>query len=198
MATDFNRDDNPDHPVADAAPTVALPPRFIFVKHHPHANKPNEIIPLDTSPLIAPLSEDDLRPAPLPDANYKFASHHLDDLHVHAFSSDCSVTFDNHREMEKSLAAARTSNISFHRKILEIDFVSTEFGGIYKVEVEFWDPWQIMKQWVSDETLVPVSTWFSQEKYFCKDGTVDLSNQLYDEPWTGRNWKQFDVHMIFH
>jgi hypothetical protein len=68
-----------------------------------------------------------------------------------------------------------------------------DFGGTYQVEVEFRDPWQIMKQWVTDETLMPVSTWFSQEKYLCMNESIDLSNQLYDEPWTGRNWKNVDV-----
>jgi hypothetical protein len=50
-----------------------------------------------------------------------------------------------------------------------------------------------MKQWVSDETLATVSTWFSSEKYRCKDGKIDFSNRLYDEPCTGRLWGAADV-----
>ncbi|KAJ7888421.1 hypothetical protein B0H14DRAFT_2562390 [Mycena olivaceomarginata] len=114
----------------------------------------------------------------------------LNDQHARAFSSDCFITFRNHQDMEKSLAAARTSNISLCRRILNIDFKGTEFCGTYEVEVEFRDPWQIIKQWVGDETLAPVSTWFSQEKYLCTNGTLD--NRLYDEPCTGRSWKQAD------
>jgi hypothetical protein len=133
MPIDFDRDEDPDPPVADAAPTIALPPRFILVNHHPHANKPDEIIPLDRSSSLVPLSEDDPRPAPLPDvrpwapfktySDYKFTSRRvrrrapnaeidedLDNHHTRAFSSDCFITSRNHREMEKSLAAARTSN----------------------------------------------------------------------------------------
>ncbi|KAJ7142272.1 hypothetical protein C8R44DRAFT_865629 [Mycena epipterygia] len=213
MPMNIDRDEDPATDV-DAAPTVNLPPRFIFVKHHPHVNKPNEIIPIDGSPSpAAPLLEKDPHPAPLPDArpwapfktysDYKFASSRvrrrapnaeidedLDDLHGHAFSSDCFITFHNHREMEKSLAAACKSNISSHRKILKIDFEGTEFSGTYEVEVEFRDPWQIMKQCVTDETLASVSTWFSQEKYLCLNGKVEFSNRLYDEPWTGRNWQR--------
>jgi hypothetical protein len=136
MPTGFDRDEENEVPEVGAVPlTVTLPPRFILVKHHPHANKPNEIISLDSSPSLAPLSEDDPRPAPLPDArpwapfktysDYKFTSRRvrrrapnaeidedLNDHHSHTFSSDCFITFRNHREMEKSLAAARTSNIS--------------------------------------------------------------------------------------
>ncbi|KAJ7775941.1 hypothetical protein DFH07DRAFT_766883 [Mycena maculata] len=215
MPMDFDQDEDLPVDNVNALSTVALPPRFIFVKHHPHANKPNEIIPLDSSPSLAPLSQDDPHPAPLPDArpwapfktysDYKFTSRRvrrrapnaeidedLNDHHAGAFSSDCFLTFRNHRDMEKSLAAARTSNISFCHKTLTINFEGTEFGGTYEVEVEFRDPWQIMKQWVGDETLAPVSTWFSQEKYLCMNGSMDLSNQLYDEPWTGRNWKHVD------
>ncbi|KAJ7215380.1 hypothetical protein GGX14DRAFT_608176 [Mycena pura] len=217
MPMDFDQDANgPDAEVdASSVPTVALPLRFIFVKHHPHAKQPNEIISLDSAPSTPPLPDDNPRSPPLSNArpwrpfitysDYKFTSRcvqrrtpnaeideDLNDLHTQAFSSDCFITFRTHRDMEKSLAAARTSNISFCRKTLTIDFDGTAFGGTYEVEVEFRDPWQIMKQWVSDETLAPVSTWFSQEKYYCKNGTIDLSDQLYDEPWTGRNWKYAD------
>ncbi|KAJ7786896.1 hypothetical protein B0H14DRAFT_2630011 [Mycena olivaceomarginata] len=199
----------------DAVPTVSLPSRFIFVKHHPHANKPNEIIPLDSFNSFTPLSKNDSHPAPLPDArpwapfktysDYKFTSccvqrrtpnsevdEDLRDFHSGEFSSDCLITFRNHRDIEKSLAAARLSNIPFHRKTLRIDFEGVELGGTHKVEIEFRDPWQIIKQWVTDETLSPLSTWFSQEKYLCKNGIIDLSNRLYDEPCSGRTWGRID------
>ncbi|KAJ6632248.1 hypothetical protein B0H10DRAFT_2206633 [Mycena sp. CBHHK59/15] len=179
MPMDFDRDEDPlvaDD--AEAVPTIALPSHFIFVKHHTHAHKCNEIISLDGVQSFTPLSKDDSHPAPLPDArpwapfktysDYKFTSHcvqrrtpntaideDLHDLHAHAFSSDCFITFRNHRDMEKSLAAARMSNISFRCKTLRIDFEGAEFGGVYEVEIEFRDPWQIMKQWVTDETLTP-------------------------------------------
>ncbi|KAJ7114465.1 hypothetical protein C8R44DRAFT_740604 [Mycena epipterygia] len=170
MPMDFDHDE--DFQVADdanAVPTVALPPRFILVKHHPHANKPNEIIPLDRAQSITPLSKDDSHPAPLPDARpwapFKTYSDYEDlrDQHSHAFSSDCFITFRNHRDMENSLAAARMTNIPFRRKTLRIDFEGVEFGGVYEVEIEFRDPWQIMKQWVTDESLTrtdcPIREW---------------------------------------
>jgi hypothetical protein len=127
-------EDSQDAGDTNAIPTVGLPPHFILVKHHPHANKPDEIIPLDRAQSIMPLSKDDSHPAPLPDArpwapfktysDYKFTSRcvrrrtpnaeideDLRDQHSHAFSSDCFITFRNHQDMEKSLAAARMSNI---------------------------------------------------------------------------------------
>ncbi|KAJ7760062.1 hypothetical protein DFH07DRAFT_771950 [Mycena maculata] len=123
--------------IEDTVP-ISLPSHFIFVKHHPHANKPNEIIALDSVNSFTPLSKNDSRPAPLPDArpwapfktysDYKFASRcvrrrtpnsevdeDLRDFHSWAFSSDCFITFRNHRDMEKSLAAARLSNIPISR-----------------------------------------------------------------------------------
>jgi hypothetical protein len=78
-----------------------------------------------------------------------------------------------------------------------MDFEGVELGGTHKVEIEFRDPWQIIKQWVTDETLAPLSTWLSQEKYLCKDGIIDLSNRLYDEPCSGRTWGRIDVRTKF-
>ena len=64
MPMDWDRDKDSDLPVGDKGPppTVSLPLRFISVKHHLHANKPNKIIPLDssTSTSLAPVSEDDV------------------------------------------------------------------------------------------------------------------------------------------
>lgn len=41
-----------EDPQVELIPTVELPPRFILIKHHPHANKPSEILPLDGSPRL--------------------------------------------------------------------------------------------------------------------------------------------------
>ncbi|KAJ6554687.1 hypothetical protein B0H19DRAFT_1263003 [Mycena capillaripes] len=60
---------------------------------------------------------------------------------------DSLVTFRNHRDMEKVLAAARVSNVAFECKTLTIGFEGTSLGsGTYNVDVEFRDPWSIMKQ----------------------------------------------------
>jgi hypothetical protein len=113
-------EDSQDAGDTNAIPTVGLPPHFILVKHHPHANKPDEIIPLDRAQSITPLSKDDSHPAPLPDArpwapfktysDYKFTSRcvrrrtpnaeideDLRDQHSHVFSSDCFITFSNQK-----------------------------------------------------------------------------------------------------
>ncbi|KAJ7842905.1 hypothetical protein B0H13DRAFT_1909632 [Mycena leptocephala] len=114
------------------------------------------------------------------------------DLQDGSLTTDSLVTFRNHRDMEKALAAARVSNVPFRCTTLTIEFEGTHFGGTYNVEVEFRDPWSIITQWVCDPTLTPVSTWFSQEKYLCLNGTINLSNPLYDEPFTGETWRRVD------
>ncbi|KAJ7777849.1 hypothetical protein DFH07DRAFT_730860 [Mycena maculata] len=198
--------DSDDTPGDAACPTVELPPRFIFVKHHPHANKPNEIIPLDgpseTAPEGVHASTASSTPTDRPWApfrtygDFKFMSRRvkrrspnaeidedLRDLRDGSLSSNSLVTFRNHRDMEKVLAAART---------LTIEFEGTHLGGTYNVDVEFRDPWSVMTQWVCDPTLSPISTWFSQEKYLCLNGMVDFSDPLYDEPRTGKTWGRVD------
>ncbi|KAJ7082070.1 hypothetical protein B0H15DRAFT_785946 [Mycena belliarum] len=200
----------------DTIPTAELPPRFIFVKHHPHANKPNEIIPLDSAPVpdadqpARDLAKPTERPwAPFRTyADFKFASRRVKrrtpnseidedllDLRDGSLASNSLVSFRNHRDMEKVLAAARVANVPFRCKTVSIDFEGTHFGGTYKVDVEFRDPWSIITHWVCDPTLAPVSTWFSQERYLCLHGKFDFSNQLYDEPFTGDTWRRVDDNL---
>ncbi|KAJ6627810.1 hypothetical protein B0H10DRAFT_2209941 [Mycena sp. CBHHK59/15] len=59
MDVDSNQDSGNSH----YTPTVELPARFIFVKHHPHADKPNEIIPLNGT------AETPAGPEPVPTAS---------------------------------------------------------------------------------------------------------------------------------
>ncbi|KAK7012368.1 hypothetical protein R3P38DRAFT_3209633 [Favolaschia claudopus] len=116
-------------------------------------------------------------------ADYKFASRaikrrmpkndvdeDLRDMHGGVYSTDSFVTFRNHRDLNRSLVAARLTNVA----------------------VEFRDPWKLMKRWICDETLASVSTWYSQEKFLCLNGEIDFSNPLYDEPWTGTMWREID------
>ncbi|KAJ7709484.1 hypothetical protein B0H17DRAFT_916039 [Mycena rosella] len=81
----------------------------------------------------------------------------------------------------------------FHTKKLKIDSDGREFSEkSYNVEIEFRDPWEVTKRLVRDSTLASVSTWFSQERYLCLHGVIDLSNPLYDEPWTAETWHEVD------
>ncbi|KAJ7263308.1 hypothetical protein C8J57DRAFT_1070690 [Mycena rebaudengoi] len=190
--------------------------RFIYIKHHPHAHKPDEIIPLDSDmppnslPAHLLYGSRDVpadRPwAPfrcLADSTfaYRCVSRRMpnndidDDLkHLHGeWAENVHLTFRNHRDIEKSLAAARERNVRFRTKRIKIDFRGREFSEkSYDVEVEFRDPWEVIKRLIRDETLVPVSSWFSQEKYLCLDGVINFSNPLYDEPWTGETWHEVD------
>ncbi|KAJ7079129.1 hypothetical protein B0H15DRAFT_859196 [Mycena belliarum] len=192
---------------------LQLPTRFIYVKHHPHSAKPDEIIPLDSEcpskslrekPSQGP-SED--RPwAPfqcLADSTftYRCVSRRMPNKDIDEdlkywrteWADNVHVSFRNHREMERSLAAAREGNVRFHTEHVSIDFQGREFSEkSYEVEIHFRDPWEVMKRWIRDETLVPVSTWFSQERYLCLDGKIDFSNPLYDEPCTGTTWRKVD------
>ncbi|KAJ7836877.1 hypothetical protein B0H14DRAFT_3704427 [Mycena olivaceomarginata] len=109
------------------------------------------------------------------------------------WADNVHVTFKNHREMERSLAAAREANVQFHTERISIDFQGREFSEkTYEIEIHLRDPWEVMKRWVRDESLMPVSTWFSQERYLCLDGKIDLSNPLYEEPCTGTTWREVD------
>ncbi|KAJ7804307.1 hypothetical protein B0H14DRAFT_3774856 [Mycena olivaceomarginata] len=141
-------------------------------------------------------------------ADYSFASHcvkrrmpnteideDLRDMHNGVYSSDCFVTFHNHRDLQKSLKAARISNVPFCSKTLVFDFDGPNFGKRYEIKVEFRDPWKIIKRWACDPTLAHVSTWFSQEKYLCLNGIIDLSNPLYDEPCSGESWREVDDNL---
>ncbi|KAJ6625192.1 hypothetical protein B0H10DRAFT_1783433 [Mycena sp. CBHHK59/15] len=133
--------------------------------------------------------------------DFKFAARHiqrrtpnsqidedLEDLHDGSFSTDSLVTFRNHRDMERALAAVQVGNVpvSFG------SMIGIHLSGTYEVGVEFWDPWHIIMQWVSDPTLAAVSTWYSQEKYLCLNGEIDFSDPLYDELWTGKKWQRVD------
>ncbi|KAJ7731024.1 hypothetical protein B0H16DRAFT_1733441 [Mycena metata] len=206
-----------DPPVEFCEQGPQLPTRFIYVKHHPHANKPDEIIPLDsdapqTSSVPEPLAPgghavlDDRPWAPFrcrADSSYAYrcVSRRMpnkdidDDLnHMRGqWAETVHITFRNHRDLEKSLDLARQGNVPFRTKKVKIDFAGREFSEkSYEVEIEFRDPWEVTKRLVRDETLASVSTWFSQEKYLCLDGVIDLSNPLYDEPWTAETWRAVD------
>ncbi|KAJ7040607.1 hypothetical protein C8F04DRAFT_1177945 [Mycena alexandri] len=95
-------------------------------------------------------------------------------------------------QREQALDAAREGNVRFHTTRVSIEFDGRDFGGTYEVEIQFRDPWEVMKRWLCDETLVPVSTWFSQERYLCLDGKIDFSNPLYEEPCSGTTWGAVD------
>ncbi|KAJ7211148.1 hypothetical protein GGX14DRAFT_565019 [Mycena pura] len=191
---------------------MQLPEHFIYVKHHPHSEKPDEIIALDSESFsdsgLAKTTQSSFSERPwapfqcLADASfaYRCVSQRKSNADVDKdlrllrteWATESNVTFRNHRDMEKALDAAREGNIRFHSTRVTIVFEGSEFGGTYEVEIQFRDPWEVMKRWIRDPTLVSVSTWFSQKRYRCKDGKIDFSNPLYDEPCTGTTWGSVD------
>ncbi|KAJ7647440.1 hypothetical protein FB45DRAFT_1019687 [Roridomyces roridus] len=204
---------SPSSPAAspDTCDPPSLPRRFIYVKHHPHAHKEPEIISLDdeaSQPESSTLSEstDDRPWAPFRSYHdHKFASRcvkrrmpnaqineDLRDLRSGAFSTDCLVSFRTHADLDKVVEVARLGNVQFESQTFHVDFDGKVFSGRYKVDIELRDAWKIIKRWITDETLAPVSTWFSQERYLCLNGQIDYSNPLYDEPCTGETWREID------
>ncbi|KAJ7652625.1 hypothetical protein B0H17DRAFT_835936, partial [Mycena rosella] len=184
---------------------------FIYVKHHPHSGKPDEIIALDSTCPSDPqqraaVSTSNERPwAPfrcLADASfaYRCVSRRIANKDVDEdlkllrtdWADQAKITFNNHRDMEAALDAAREGNVRFHTTRVPIEFEGRDLGGTYNVEIQFRDPWEVMKRWLRDESLVPVSTWFSQQRYLCLEGKIDLSNSLYEEPCTGTTWGAVD------
>ncbi|KAJ7211956.1 hypothetical protein C8J57DRAFT_1604411 [Mycena rebaudengoi] len=119
-----------DSPPPPQNQNLQLPTRFIYVKHHAHSGKPNEIIALDSagssdSQDPAAKSPSDEHPwAPfrcLADATFAYrcvsrqmANRDVDedlDLLRTEWADKTHVTFRNHREMERSLDAAREGNV---------------------------------------------------------------------------------------
>ncbi|KAF8147227.1 hypothetical protein K438DRAFT_1626454 [Mycena galopus ATCC 62051] len=200
-----------DTPPLQKNSNMQLPERFIYVKHHPHSRKPDEIIALDLagcSDSKKPVDKSRTNEHPwapflcLADAMfaYRCVSRRMPNREVDEdleslrteWADNPHVTFHNHRDMEKALDAALEGNVRFHTKRVSIDFDGRDFGGTYDVEIHFLDPWEIMKRWIRDETLAPVSTWFSQQRYVCLNGKIDLWNSLYEEPCTGTTWGAVD------
>ncbi|KAJ7175526.1 hypothetical protein C8R46DRAFT_1249130 [Mycena filopes] len=145
-----------DSPPPPETGDMQLPGRFIYVKHHPHSGKPNEIIPLDSTGSLNHQHELAPKPAPgaLPWAPFKcLADATFASLRQTEWADGPRVTFANHREMERSLDAAREGNVRFHKTQVSIDFEGRELGGTYSVEIQFRDPWDVMKRWLRDETL---------------------------------------------
>ncbi|KAJ7092345.1 hypothetical protein B0H15DRAFT_905706 [Mycena belliarum] len=207
-------DTDPSAAHVEAGPQ--LPMRFIYVKHHPHAHKLDEIIPLDadapqiTLPVdLAPSSRKDPFERPwapfrcLADSTFAYrcvsrrtSNKEIDDdlkrLHGE-WADNVHITFRNHRDLDRALDAAREGNVRFHTRKVNIPARGQEFSEqSYDVEIEFRDPWEVTKRLVRDETLASVSTWFSQKRYLCTDGAIELSNPLYDEPWTAETWGEID------
>ncbi|KAJ7061321.1 hypothetical protein C8F01DRAFT_987688, partial [Mycena amicta] len=134
-------------------------------------------------------------------ADYKFTSRRvkrrtpnkqidkdLQDLRDGSLAEGTNVTFRTHRDMDETLKRARGENVPVST------YFSSSFvcGGEYKVDVKFRDPWQIIRAWVTDETLMDVSTWYSQRRYLCTSGQIDYSNPLIEEPYTGETWWKVD------
>ncbi|KAF7371708.1 hypothetical protein MVEN_00027300 [Mycena venus] len=205
-----------DDPPEGLDMAVHLPKRFIYVKHHPHAQKADEIIPLDSDSATGALpahrvSRDCTVPGDRPWAPFRcladstfayrcvagrMSNKDVDNDLKHMrgdWADRVNITFQNHRDMEKSLAAARVGNVRFCTKQVRIDFDGHEFSEkVYDLEIEFRNPWEVMKRWIRDESLAEVSTWFSQQRFLCLDGVIDFSNPLYDEPCTAESWRKVD------
>lgn len=123
-----------DPPPSPQNEDLQLPTRFVYVKHHAHSGKPPEIIPLESeTPSRSPNEKlfqgstdpsDDRPWAPfrcLADATftYRCVSRRMPNNDVDEdlkqlrteWADNVHVTFKNHREMERSLAAAREANV---------------------------------------------------------------------------------------
>ncbi|KAK7005557.1 hypothetical protein R3P38DRAFT_3326486 [Favolaschia claudopus] len=187
MDVDYAASADPEDGPVDVESTVRLPEKFIYGLW-----------------TMGPQSNPGDRPfAPFRTfADYKFASRaikrrmpkndideDLRDMHGGVYSTDSFVTFRNHRDLNRSLVAARLTNVA-----VSVIQVLCEYSNLirYNIDVEFRDPWKLMKRWICDESLASVSTWYSQEKFLCLNGEIDFSNPLYDEPWTGTMWREID------
>jgi hypothetical protein len=119
-----------DTPPPQEDANMQLPARFIYVKHHRHSGKPDEIIALDSAsfsdseaePAKPPLDEQPWAPFRcLADATFAYrcvsrrmANKDVDeDLELlrTEWADNSHISFRNHRDMERALDAAREGNV---------------------------------------------------------------------------------------
>ncbi|KAK6966760.1 hypothetical protein R3P38DRAFT_2815821 [Favolaschia claudopus] len=193
-------------PLTSSLPFVCQKNSFMFDTIGTPKKPLPEIIPLESSPETqGPLDHGTSKhPGDRPFApfrtfaDYKFASRaikrrmpkndideDLRDMHGGVYSTD-SLCYIPQSSRPESVPRCSTA----HPMLLK--FVVDFKGRRYNIDVEFRDPWKLMKRWICDESLASVSTWYSQEKFLCLNGEIDFSNPLYDEPWTGTMWREID------
>jgi hypothetical protein len=62
---------------------------------------------------------------------------------------------------------------------------------VYEVKYQYRDPMKHAEELVSDPTLSKHSHFHAEEKFVHRDHRVD---QVRDEPWTGKEWYDFEVY----
>ncbi|KAJ7213901.1 hypothetical protein GGX14DRAFT_563480 [Mycena pura] len=195
-----------------------LPSRFILTVPHPHAHLPSKIVSLENPsdvpenrPLALPFNPEKPHAPFRTYADYHFTSkcvkrawpdkviqQELDDLHGNIYKEGPSkLTIRNVKDMSDSLRAARQLTVEFKRQKVRVDYredaETDRFRNIFEVELDFRDSWEVAQSWARDPTLAAHSTWFSEQKYYCKgDFVIQHQEPLYDEPCTGNTWQETD------
>ncbi|KAJ7221434.1 hypothetical protein GGX14DRAFT_388602 [Mycena pura] len=196
-----------------------LPSRFILTVPHPHAHLPSKIVSLENPsdvpenrPLALPFNPEKPHTPFRTYTDYHFTSkcvkcawpdkviqQELDDLHSNIYKEGPSkLTIRNVKDMSDSLRAARQLTVEFKCQKVRVDYredaETDRFRNIFEVELDFHDSWEVAQSWAQDPTLAVHSTWFSEQKYYCKgDFVIQHQEPLYDEPCTGNTWHETDV-----
>ncbi|KAJ7272206.1 hypothetical protein C8J57DRAFT_1318109, partial [Mycena rebaudengoi] len=205
----------PPSPSAPVQDTAHLPSHFILTVYHKHSGLASKIVPLDGPPQPQPerplaLGFNPTKPfAPFRVfADYHFTSmcvrhaesekqikEQLDALHNQMWAGPCKLTIRTVKDMSMSLAAARQMAVQFNTTMFRVEFEgrTERFRGTHEIEFSYRDPWEVIKQWVRDPTLVPYSNWFSARKFYCHGGeSMKVVDEIIDEPYTAETWRNVD------
>ncbi|KAJ7581540.1 hypothetical protein C8J56DRAFT_1057519 [Mycena floridula] len=202
---DIDMDMEQNQPAVEGPKLPELYIKFVF---HPHSSEPGCIISLSGSePLLSKVSynpELDTKPwAPfrsLEDFEYmetaiqsllskSMVDIQLASIHGHWSKSGSTLTLKNHKDMEKSLAAARQYTIQFKTTSVTASYK----GKKYEHHFEYCDPWEVIVSLTTDHTLAKHCEWYSAQKILCHGGLVEEElDQLYDEPFTAHTWWDVD------
>ncbi|EGO05021.1 hypothetical protein SERLA73DRAFT_149303 [Serpula lacrymans var. lacrymans S7.3] len=142
---------------------------FIQVVHHPQSGKHDPvIIPLDS---VTPSADQGNHKAGLGSA-----------LEIKLW-----VPFHNYANFEYAEIVVRG--------LLNIE-KTLQVAHAQYVQFQYRDPWKIYRNWIMDETLVPLILWNPCRKYYCRqNGRIVLKGRIYDEFNSANKW--WDVQEYF-
>ncbi|EGO30797.1 hypothetical protein SERLADRAFT_404810 [Serpula lacrymans var. lacrymans S7.9] len=160
---------------------------FIQVVHHPQSGKHDPvIIPLDS---VTPSADQGNHKAGLGSAlEIKLWV----PFHNYANFEYAEIVVRGLLNIEKTLQVAHAQYVQFQ----EGNVSACYLGETHYFKFQYRDPWKIYRNWIMDETLVPLILWNPCRKYYCRqNGRIVLKGRIYDEFNSANKW--WDVQEYF-